>query len=654
MIRRFGSDRRGNYALMTVLAMVPLMGAVAIGVDYTEMVHERQSALNALDAAGIATARQIVAGASDADAVAYAKNFFEANLSHIDPANTTLSVTLPNNNTGGGTLKLCGTLTYKPYFEPAARLLLGGSGGTTDVAFNTCSEVRLKDTLEVSLVLDNSGSMTELGKGSNKVRFDLLKDAAKQLVDQLTGQAQQMKQITKPVQFSLVPFAASVNVGPANASAAWMDTTGISPIHHENFDWTNTMTQLKSPWGSTKYAENIAGVWYAKGTGWDATQKDRPLTRFSVYNQMKRVVTVSSTTTCIGSGRNQVCTTTTTPSTYGSVASWGGCVESRPYPYNIQDTAASAGTPATLFVPMFAPDETDLTDSSSRPANNNWHTDVPAGILVPPVTSAERQRYMPKYFADPGTTVTSGFGMDAGPNTSCSTTAITPLTDVSTTAGATTVKTAIDAMAADGATNVPEGMSWGWRTLSSTAPFTDGRPETEKGNDKVLIVLTDGANTYYTPTSVTAQSYSGTYWNSGGNDLAGSKAIYSALGYVVPFSNGYSYGRIFLGTSGNVNKTDYSNANYTKAVNEHFTTLCNNAKAAGVMVMTIALDLDTSNAAEKTQIDALKACSSDSRVTKDPTDSTKPMKLFWNSTGATLSNDFKTIGNELSNLRIVS
>ncbi|AEH89487.1 MULTISPECIES: TadE/TadG family type IV pilus assembly protein [Mesorhizobium] len=644
MIRKFANDRRGNYALMTVLAMVPLMGALAIGIDYTEMVRERQNALNALDAAGIATAQQIVAGATDAEAIAYAKNFFEANLAHIDPANTTLAVTLPNNNTGGGTLKLCGTLTYKPYFLPTAKILAGGtSGNATTMAFNTCSEVRLKNTLEVSLVLDNSGSMKELGKGSNKVRFDLLKDAAKQLVDQLAGQAQLMKQVSKPVQFSLVPFAASVNVDPGNASAAWMDTTGISPIHHENFDWTS----MSSSYSSTKYAQNIAGVWYAKGTGWDATQKDLPLTRFSIYNQMKRVVTASSTsTTCTWRG----CTTTTTPATYGSVASWGGCVESRPYPYNINDTPAATGTPATLFVPMFAPDETDLTDSNSRPANNNWRTDVTSNS-----SSAIRQRFMPKYFADPGsTTVTPSYGMDAGPNTSCSTTPIKPLTDVSTTAGASAVKTAIDAMAADGATNVPEGMAWGWRTLSSTAPFTEGRPETERGNDKVLIVLTDGANTYYTPDSVIAQTYSGTNYNYGANDLAGNKAIYSALGYVTPYSNGYSYGRMFLGTSSSVIKSDYSNANYTKAMNEHFTTLCNNAKAANVMVMTIALDLDATNTAEKTQMDALKACSSDSRFSKDPTDPSKPMKLFWNSTGATLSNDFKAIGNELSNLRIVS
>ena len=51
-------------------------------------------------------------------------------------------------------------------------------------------------------------------------------------------------------------------------------------------------------------------------------------------------------------------------------------------------------------------------------------------------------------------------------------------------------------MAPTGNTNVPEGMAWGWRTVSSNEPFTEGRPNSEKGNDKVVIVLTDGANTY--------------------------------------------------------------------------------------------------------------------------------------------------------------
>jgi hypothetical protein len=168
-----------------------------------------------------------------------------------------LSVTLPNNNAGGGTLKLCAALRYYPYFLPAAAILIGKTAD--DLTFTACSEVRLKNTLEVALVLDNSGSMSELGHGSSKVRFDLLKDAAKQLVDQLAGQAQMMKQISKPVQFSLVPFAASVNVGPTNQGAAWLDPNGISPVQHENFDWT-TMSSSASPWGTAKYAQNVGGI----------------------------------------------------------------------------------------------------------------------------------------------------------------------------------------------------------------------------------------------------------------------------------------------------------------------------------------------------------------------------------------------------------
>ncbi len=92
-------------------------------------------------------------------------------------------------------------------------------------------------------------------------------------------------------------------------------------------------------------------------------------------------------------------------------------------------------------------------------------------------------------------------------------------------------------MVANGATNVPEGMAWGWRVLSHGEPFTDGRPESERGNTKVLIVLTDGANTYYTPSSL------------GFNDSAGNKSIYSNLGYVGKTTPGYSTSRIFQGTS---------------------------------------------------------------------------------------------------------
>ena len=56
------------------------------------------------DAAGIAAARHIAAGKTQEEVVRYAEDFFHVNLGPVDPAHTTLHVTLPTNEAGGGTL----------------------------------------------------------------------------------------------------------------------------------------------------------------------------------------------------------------------------------------------------------------------------------------------------------------------------------------------------------------------------------------------------------------------------------------------------------------------------------------------------------------------------------------------------------------------
>jgi hypothetical protein len=359
------------------------------------------------------------------------------------------------------------------------------------------------------------------------------------------------------------------------------------------------------------------------------------MTRFQLFQDLTRVTskTWKAQYTCTVKYSNGSCRTWAGGYvyTYGPYASWRGCVESRPSPYNTNDAPAASGTPATMFVPMFAPDETDLKDSSNRPAGDQWWPDLSSSS-----NNVTRQTYALKYYAT-GTDVTSAATGDGGPNASCTTTPITALTDVSKTAGLTVVKTAIDAMLPLGATNVPEGMAWGWRVNSGGAPFTEGRADKEKGNDKVVIVLTDGANTYYTPNSLSL------------NDLASNKSTYSTYGYAGRAPAGYSYPRIFLNTP--VSKTDYSNANYTKALNAQFDTLCANQKAANLLLMTVSLDLDASKADEKAQMDALRACASESRFRKGSDG--KPEKLYWNATGGDLAAKFKEIADELSNLRIV-
>ena len=628
MFRKFWADRRGNFAMMTVICMLPIMGGLAIAVDYAEMTRERSQALSALDAAGIAAARVYLSGMSDADVKKYAEDFFKANSNGLDPSKVQLTLVLPKDNVGGGTLKLSAAMQYDPYFLPVLTSMLG-KNAVTSVDFSETSEIRLKNTLEVALVLDNSGSMDFLGGSSTSKRIDLLKAAAKELVTTLAKGADQMKQVQLPVQFSLVPFASSVNIGPANETETWMDLDGVSPIHHENFDWATMNTA-----NNKKRVDLVGGVYYKKGTDW-GTKENQKVTRFTLYKDILR-----SYKTCTATNTNGSCKTWSALTT-GPFAIWKGCVEARPSPYDVDDTIPSSGTPATLFVPMFAPDEADPIRSY-----NNWWTDVYSGT-----ENNRRQKYMPKYFpASPPEIAAEGIRAHdkaiIGPNQSCTTNAITALTDVSVTAGKTKITTAIDAMQPLGATNVPEGMAWGWRTVSSGVPFTGGRPETEKGNDKVVIVVTDGANTYYTPDSLGDEN------GNAYSDSAGNRSIYSSLGYARMIVNTSWVGRIFQGTSSSISKTTFTNANYTAAMNEHFKSLCANAKAKKIMVMTVALDLDASKTAEKTQIDLLKACASDSRIGKEA-DGVTPKKLFWNSTGKSLEADFKAIGNELSNLRIV-
>lgn len=636
MLRRFLSDKRGNYAMMTVLMMVPLMGGLALAIDYSQMTRQRQLTLNALDAAGVATARRVAEGATDEQLHKYAREFFAANLNGVDASDAVIELILPKDNTGGGTLKISAQVPYKPYFYGPFAEMMGEAGGdATLLTFSAVSEVRLKNTLEVALVLDNSGSMDYKGSGSGKKRMELLKSAAKQLVDTIAAEGAQLKQIEKPVQFAVVPFAASVNVGPSNRNAGWLDQDGISPVHHENFDWT-TFT------ASNKKVQKSGGVFYKKGTGWGA-EENQKVTRFTLFDELKRQTGTNRVKTgtvwgcistnwwggCTGYGNIDVYADVPI---YGSYASWGGCVEVRPYPYSVDDTAPSTSNGATLFVPMFAPDETDRKDSWSRNSENSWWADGISGS-----DDAARQRYMQKYFTPAGSIAASETGQ--GPNASCTTKPITPLTDVGTSAGLKTVKDAIDDMESLGATNVPEGLGWGWRVLSSGVPFNQGRPESEHGNDKVVIVLTDGQNTYYTPTSL------------GYNDLAGNKSTYSAYGYTNVGYNGTSTTRLFQDTSGSIGKSDYSNGNYSNAMNEQFAKLCGNAKGKKIIIMAVSLDLSTSVSAEKAQIDALKACASDSKFRKE---GDKPAKLFWNATGGKLEDTFKEIADELSNLRIVS
>lgn len=154
-----------------------------------------------------------------------------------------------------------------------------------------------------------------------------------------------------------------------------------------------------------------------------------------------------------------------------SNVSWGGCVEARPIPYDVDDTEPDNSNPATLFVPYLAPDEPDTGGF-----RNNYLPDDDGTR-----TLAQRMRGLAKY--------DGGRPSGGDPNASCTSRPITPLTT-----SRRTIDTALNAMQARGNTNVAMGIGWGVRVLSPQAPFTEGRAYGDRDTIKAMIILTDGEN----------------------------------------------------------------------------------------------------------------------------------------------------------------
>lgn len=72
----------------------------------------------------------------------------------------------------------------------------------------------------------------------------------------------------------------------------------------------------------------------------------------------------------------------------------------------------------------------------------------------------------------------------------CAKTPILPLTQ-----DMATVKRSINNLQAKGSTYIPAGISWGWRTLTPTAPFTETKKQDKDKTDNIMVIVTDGNNT---------------------------------------------------------------------------------------------------------------------------------------------------------------
>ena len=263
LARKFSADRAGAVILLFGLTLIPILGFVGGAIDYANAYRTRAMLQNALDPAALAVGREVDMGSSNADARQVGMDVLNANLGPDFPRGVNVEF-----NIHGTVVTATGNLNVNTYIL--------GVLGIDSFPVGSTSTVNISGgTLEVVMVLDNSGSM----RGR---RLRDLKNAAKRLT-QILFRSQRTSQ---GISIGVAPFAATVNIGNQYANASWMDTTGQSSIHFENFD------------------NNI--------------------TRFALFNAMRGT-------------------------------SWKGCVEVRPEPHDVTDSAPAGGD--SLFVPYFAPDE---------------------------------------------------------------------------------------------------------------------------------------------------------------------------------------------------------------------------------------------------------------------------------------------------------
>ena len=130
----------------------------------------------------------------------------------------------------------------------------------------------------------------------------------------------------------------------------------------------------------------------------------------------------------------------------GIAANWRGCVRSRYNllglgdPLDTTDAPPDPLNPQTLFSAYFNP---------FRPGG------LPQALGLYNGVSSDQQ------------------------NVNCPVAKVQQLTDTKTAIG-----TAINAMTADGSTNIPEGLAWGWRLISPGEPFIQGAPYSDPVDDQ--------------------------------------------------------------------------------------------------------------------------------------------------------------------------
>jgi len=174
----FRRNTRGNVAIITALACLPMIAAIGCVIDYTEATSIKTKLQAAADAAAlaaisnssplIATAKNMPSNGSVAGASTFVQNFFNANLSGA-PQNvgyTNLSAT-------GNITKSSNKLTSTVNFSASVPTTFMGIAGFKSVGItgSSTASYNMPSYIDFYLMLDVSGSMSFPSTAAEQLRL---------------------------------------------------------------------------------------------------------------------------------------------------------------------------------------------------------------------------------------------------------------------------------------------------------------------------------------------------------------------------------------------------------------------------------------------------------------------------------------------------
>lgn len=507
---RLLGDERGATAVMLAVLLVPLIAFVGLSVDTARAYFLKARLNQAIDAAALAGGRVFFETDRNQDV----KDFFAANFPDGFMGSTVSPLTI-NADPIEGSIEVMASATMETTF-----LTLVGQSSIT-VSARTVVQ-RAERGMELVLVMDNTGSM------STNNRIGNMRSAAHELVSILYGS----KTSIPDFYVSIVPYAATVNVGDANDG--WLATGAIDQLTYEYPESEVSSSNCRGSGTDFDHGFDACTVG-TKDTRTGLSQAD--CEAIGIWNQ--------STQSCLVAD------------------GWNGCVMARSGGNDLTDTSPTAAP--------FSPFHWERYTGGS----SSWM----------------HNRYLPSRIRE-----TSSSGA-RGPNRGC----VTEVRPHLTARG--DVDEAIDDMVSHfwGYTHIPLGLVWGWRLLSPDWRGLWGNVDLpldydEPLSDKVVVLLTDGINT-------------------------ADSNIYTAYGWLADGA---------LGTT---------TTQATASLNQKLSTICTAMKNEGIVIYAITFEVPESDEG-RTIRTLFENCA------------TSPGHYFNSYGGGQLNTAFRTIANQLSNLRI--